>query len=237
MIRFDTSPVLEPLTDGFSGDFEPWSSPDGSRVIFSSSRTGNRNIWSARADLSEPVPLTTGAAIDERPAYSRDGQQVAFVSDRGGRRGIWVINAEGGSPRLIVNANVLDSISWAPDGSRVVYSEPGPEFPQLATVEIATGKTTIIVSGKAAAGGPAWSPARDVIAYVETEPAGGPILKFVNGEGKADELGRLDLVTRLSNGSLSWSPDGRRLAAVSLSGSRSGFIWIIDPGGPTRSAG
>jgi hypothetical protein len=33
----------------------------------------------------------------------------------------------------------------------------------------------------------------------------------------------------LSNGFVSWSPDGRRLAAVSLPGAFSGSIWVVEP--------
>ena len=74
--------TMTPLTEGYTGDLDPAWSPDGTRLVFSSSRSGNRNIWSAKADLSKPMALTSESPIDERPAYSPDGTQVAFVSDR-----------------------------------------------------------------------------------------------------------------------------------------------------------
>src|SRR5258705_1315561 len=114
-VTFDRPVKLEPLTDEFSGDVDPAWSPDGTHVVFSSSRAGNRTLWTARGDLTQFAPLTSGAALDERPVYSPDGRQVAFVSDRAGRRGIWLVSAEVGAPRLIAAADGIDTISWSHD--------------------------------------------------------------------------------------------------------------------------
>jgi TolB protein len=90
------------VTDGFSGDIDPNVSPRSGRLVFSSSRSGNRNIWTANSDGSDARPLTADAAIEERPSFSPDGQQVAFVSDRGGQRGVWLVGAGGGAPHRVV---------------------------------------------------------------------------------------------------------------------------------------
>ena len=122
-VRFDQKVTLEPVTDGYTGDFDPAWFPDGSRMVLSSSRTGQRNIWTTAAG-SPAAPITTGSAIDERPVVSPDGTQIAFVSDRGGHRGIWTVSASGGTPRLASTVDVIDTISWSPDGQRLVYSTP-----------------------------------------------------------------------------------------------------------------
>ena len=82
------------VTDGYGGDLDPSISPSGDRVVFSSSRTGDRHLWTARLDGADMRPLTSGNALDDRPAFSPDGRQIAFNSDRDGRRGIWIIGAE-----------------------------------------------------------------------------------------------------------------------------------------------
>jgi Tol biopolymer transport system component len=232
-VAFEQPTRLEPITDGLSGEIDPVWSPDGTRLVFSSSRTGNRTLWAARPDLTQPAPLTSGNALDERPAYSPDGQQVAFVSDRGGTRGIWLISAEAGAPRLVGAADVVDTISWSPDGRRLVFSTPVGDAPGLMTMDVATGKTTP-VSTPAAASAPSWSPRDDVIAYIE--PRGGgtgsSFVRFVRSNGQAvhapaDVPGQ----PQFGNGLLSWSPDGRRLAAVSMPGAFAGSIWIVEPEG------
>ena len=91
-----TQPAERAITDGYTGDLDPNVSPIGDRIVFSSSRSGDRNLWTTRLDGTAARPLTSGPAIDERPAFAPDGQQVAFVSDRGGERGIWLVSAGGG---------------------------------------------------------------------------------------------------------------------------------------------
>jgi len=234
-VRFDGRVALEPLTDGFSGDIAPAWSPDGSRLVFASSRSGNRTLWTVDANLTHPAPLTSGAALDEWPAYSPDGQQVAFVSDRGGKRGIWIVSAEGGTPRPIVTTEVIDTISWSPDGRHLVFSTSIGDSPGLMTVDVTNGATARVPTS-AAATRPAWSLRDDVIAYVE--PLGGTVgayIKFVTSAGKPvhqDVVGspHSDLAKlQIANGYLAWSPDGKRLAGVSLAGAFPGAIWIVDP--------
>jgi Tol biopolymer transport system component len=231
MVAFDRRVSLEALTDGFAGDLDPSWSPDGGRLVFSSSRGGNRNLWSAQANLSQPTPITAGENFDERPIYSPDGQQVAFVSDRGGRRGLWVVNVEGGTPRLVASADVLDTISWSPDGRQLVYAVPGGEAPGLVTVSVTDGAVARL-STPAAAHAPAWSPRGDVIAYLEPRLGLGTRLRFVSRNGQPVHERLPEVPQQLGNGFLAWSPDGQRLAAVGLPGSRAGHIWIIEPDGP-----
>lgn len=133
------SPSLgDALTSGFTGDLDPVFSPDGTRLVFSSTRGGDRNLWTSNADGSSAPPLTSGKALDEYPAVSPDGRQVAFISDRGGRRGIWLVDADGGAARLLAAADALDTISWSRDGSRLVFAVPG-DTPRLQTVGVADG--------------------------------------------------------------------------------------------------
>ena len=234
-VRFQGAVALEALTDGYTGDIDPSWSADGARVVFSSTRTGNRNIWSARADLSNPVALTSDSWIDERPAYSPDGTQVAFVSDRGGRRGIWVVSADGGTPRAVASADVLDGIAWSRDGKRLVYAAPGAELPQVEIVEVSSGKVTRLPTSKAASS-PVWSPVEDVIAYVEHTPNVGGFVRFMTGDGGALSRGPIDSKeASLANPLLRWSTDGKRLAGISLPGNRNGSIWIVDPLGSQPS--
>ena len=163
---------------------------DGSRLAFSSSRTGQRNIWWTQPDLTRPVALTSGAAHDEWPAYSPDGSQVAFVSDRDGRRGIWIVAADGGTPRFVAAAEVLNGgISWSPDGKRLVYSAPGGGLPQIERVDVGSGRATRLPT-QASASAPAWSPVEDVIAYIETQPDTGGFLRFMTGDGRPLERAR-----------------------------------------------
>ena len=154
------------LTDGETGDFDPAVVPQSGRIVFSSSRSGNRNLWLAAADATDPQPLTAGNAFDERPAVSPDGRQIAFVSDRGGQRSIWVVPIEGGAPRRIAAAQVLDTLSWSPDGREILYAAPAGDVPGLFRLTIADGRIARLPTPGAAHSG-AWSSRGDLIAYLE----------------------------------------------------------------------
>jgi Tol biopolymer transport system component len=114
--RIDGAGHTRGLTDGYGGDLDPAISPVSDQLVFTSSRSGNRNLWTANSDGSSARPLTTGTALDEQPSFSPDGRQIAFISDRGGRRAIWTMNADGGTPRKIVDtpASVDDVVGGRP---------------------------------------------------------------------------------------------------------------------------
>ena len=153
------------------------------------------------------------------------------MSDRNGQRGIWIVAADGGTPRFVAAARVLTTASWSPDGTRLVYSAPGGELPQLEIVEVSSGRITKLPT-QAAANSPVWSPVEDVIAYVETRPDIGGFVRFISSDGRPLARGPEDAVTRLNNGFVRWSPDGKRLAGVGIPGNQNGYIWIIEPLGP-----
>ena len=111
-------PTVQPLTDGRGGDLDAAYDPTSDRIVFSSTRSGHRNLWTARQDATDARPLTSGTASDHHPVFSPDGRRIAFVSDRGGRWGIWLVNADGGAPKLLAPATVFDSISWSRDGTQ-----------------------------------------------------------------------------------------------------------------------
>src|SRR5205085_8634965 len=107
-------------------------SPRSGRMALSSSRSGNRNLWTADPDGSNLRPLTSDAALEERPSLSPDARQVAFVSDRGGQRGIWIVNSDGGAPRRLVATPVVDTLTWSPDGGEIAHAVPAASVPELS---------------------------------------------------------------------------------------------------------
>jgi Tol biopolymer transport system component len=219
------------LTDGSTGDLDPVMSSDGTRLIFSSTRAGNRNLWMSNPDGTAARPLTSGSAIDERPAIAPGGQQIAFVSDRGGRRGIWLVAADGGSPRLLAQVDVLDGLTWSPDGRSIAYASPGDTTPGLWVVDSSSGATRKVPTAGAAAS-PAWSPTADVIAYVESIPSGPTRpttsrIAFVNGKGDAQPI-TVPPMVGFENGTLAWDRSGRYLASTGNSGLVASVVWLVE---------
>jgi Tol biopolymer transport system component len=238
-IPADTAtPERRSLTNPFDGDVDPSVDPLSGRIVFSSARSGNRNLWIAASDGSGATPLTTEQALDTRPVFSPDGREIAFISERGGNRGIWLIGAQGGAPRLLVRENVLDTLTWSRDGTRILFARPGGELPALASVTVADGRVEpFLTSGGAFS--PTWSPTSDVIAYLEPvtvalpPPATATVarmyVRFVDPSGRR-LYPELSDATNFANGYVVWSHDGRRLAAVSAGANTTAQLWVIEPG-------
>jgi Tol biopolymer transport system component len=71
-------------------------SPDGTRVAFVSSTSGNADIWVQNVDGSSLRQLTNDPLADAWPAWSPDGQRIMFASTGPGGQETRVISAEGG---------------------------------------------------------------------------------------------------------------------------------------------
>jgi eukaryotic-like serine/threonine-protein kinase len=222
----------QPLGTGAFGDADPSVSPLGDRLVWSSARSGNRNLWIAAPDGSGARPLTTGNASDESPAFSPDGRQIAFVSDRSGARAIWIVSREGGIPRELHRAEVVDLLSWSPDGKEIVFCAPARDAEGLYRLSIADRHVTPLPTPTGARA-PAWHPRQNLIAYLVQEPASAEPrprrnrIAFVDSSGKP-QLEGLAPGTAMSNGLLAWAPDGRRLLALARWTILAQEIFVVD---------
>ena len=73
--------------------------------------------------------MTTGDTVDEHPAWSPDSSTIAFVSSRGTARAIWLVAPDGSGLRKVIDAQVIDQLTWSPDGSEVAYCRAGRHAP------------------------------------------------------------------------------------------------------------
>jgi Tol biopolymer transport system component len=225
------------VTDGYSGDLDPSSSPSRDRLVFSSSRTGDRHLWHVRPDGTDARRLTMGNSSDDRPVYSPDGQTIAFVSDRSGRRAIWLIDADGGAPRKLVDASPTGGLSWSRDGQQIVYAAGEGTWPTLDSVSVLDGAVRHIPTSGVVAD-PVWSPTRDVIAYLSPATIGPTrvALAFVDAAGTplyTSLAATPGTATGFANGLAAWSPDGQHLAVVDQNTNAAASIWIIEPDAAT----
>jgi Tol biopolymer transport system component len=98
-----------------------WS-PDGARILFSSTLNGKQDVYSINADGSGLRRVTDNADEDYHGAWSGDGSRVAFISERDGEREVYVVNADGSSSaRLTHDAKIDGELFWSPDSSALVF--------------------------------------------------------------------------------------------------------------------
>ncbi|MFC1607024.1 hypothetical protein ACFL47_03545 [Candidatus Latescibacterota bacterium] len=105
---------------GWNG--RPSWSLDGSKILFDSAGGGNFEIMTIEPDGSNLTNLTNNEAKDFHPCWSPDNSKVAFVSLRDGNEDIFVMNADGSNQVNITNHEYSDMHpKWSPDGTRIAF--------------------------------------------------------------------------------------------------------------------
>ena len=124
------------LTVNSSRDISPSWSPDGSKIIFSSDRTGNWQIFTIDPSGGNLTQVVTTGSNETNPKFSPDGTKIAFISSRSGKGQVWTMNADGTSPfRVTQDSYSNDYPSWSPDGTRIAFtSERSSSGPDTYTI-------------------------------------------------------------------------------------------------------
>ncbi len=107
-------------TSAFEGD--PHFSPDGSRIAFTSNRSGEMAVYVVPAAGGTPVRLTWYPADSYARGWTPDGGRVLYASEREtapvGFERLWTVPAAGGPSELLPAPWGHDG-SYSPDGARI----------------------------------------------------------------------------------------------------------------------
>jgi Tol biopolymer transport system component len=198
------------------------------RIVFTSDRPGNNEIYSMNPSGGDLKRLTNDAASDSDPTWSRDGTKIAFVSNRSGNYDIWTMNADGTAQQNRTNDPAFDADpTWSPDGSQIAFTSFRPDQHIWKMNADGTSQTQL-TSGTWSDGFPSWSPNGDWIVFQSTRDTNWNI--YMTNASTGSVLGR---VTENSADDVApqWSSDG---ADIAFSSSRDGNyeIYTLNSNGP-----
>ena len=116
---------LRRVTTDSAQEVEPAFSPDGSRIVFVSTRDGIAQLYLMDADGTNRVRLTNRPQPDSRPVFSADGQAVVFQSPREGKRDgpdqIWTVNVDGTGLKMLTDSGGNRQATVSPDGQTIAF--------------------------------------------------------------------------------------------------------------------
>ncbi|MCX6057337.1 MAG: hypothetical protein NTW69_04190 [Chloroflexi bacterium] len=116
---------LKNLTNNLATDRSPSWSPDGTRIAFTSDRSGDTDIYVMNADASSLSRLTDDRGHEDYFSWSPDGQRIVYNAsenslNQNGR--LMVMNADGSNKiPLTDQPGSYTILGWSPDGKTIVY--------------------------------------------------------------------------------------------------------------------
>jgi serine/threonine protein kinase len=138
------------LTRGSSIDRQPYYSPDGESVIFSSSRSGNADVWEVSTKTNSVRRLIDHPALDWDPFVTSDNKNLLWSSDRSGHFEIWMADRDGSAPRQISHDGTDAENPVAMPGGWVVYASSQAAHPGLWKMRADGSEATLLVPGTVA---------------------------------------------------------------------------------------
>ncbi len=222
--RFTDGRVLWPTisADGrtivFERDFEVWKleTASGQAAKVPITRRG-----AASSPALEHVTLTSGFSD---LALSPDGRKVVFAA----RGEIWAASARDGGDAVRVTRSVAreSQIDWTPDSRRIVYASERDGVPHLFQFDFTTNAETPLTNAATGDTAPRVSPDGKSVAFVRD----GKELRVLDVASTKERVLASGHLLRTPRG-VAWSPDGRWVAYLGLSGKSFRNVFAVPAAG------
>ena len=164
------------ITQHPANDALPSWSPDGKRLVFRSTRDGNKELYVIGADGSELTRLTTSSGTDTFPHWSPVGDRIVFTSNRSGDFEIYSLRPDGSDVRQLTHSPGLDMHPvWSSDGKWICFAsmrgglkdeQPLTGNPQpygdLYLMRPDGSEVQVLTDDQFEDGTPSWAPRRNI---------------------------------------------------------------------------
>ena len=223
------------LIPGIAMDRQPCYHPDGGRILFTSNRSGNVDLFSFDFSSKELSQLTDHPAGDWDGAYTPDGESIVFSSERTGTLEIWMADADGANARQVTHEGAVsenENPTMTRDGRWIVYSSGHAGHPGIRRIHPDGAGDEELVPGNYVQ--PEVSPDGRFVLFVATDNA-----RLVNTVSVLDleTLERTPFEVEIQHelrspnvtyGRGRWLPDGSAIVYVGIDESGATGLWAQD---------
>lgn len=198
------------LTDSPWDDIHPAVNPDGTKIAYSSRKTGFWDIYILDLKSSTISQITNSPEYDGAPSWSPDGQWLAYESYQQNNLDIFLrpaVQSEDPPIRLTDNPGVDHSPAWSPKGRVVAYCtyQSGESRVMLAYLDRLENRYVQVNKSKGVdESSPAWSPDGELLAWSSLVD-GIPAIQVWSPD-KNDPPRQFGF-----GGKIAWSPDGNTI--------------------------
>ncbi|BCO10371.1 hypothetical protein GF1_27470 [Desulfolithobacter dissulfuricans] len=165
-------PEMTRLTKDPGQDLHGKWSPDNSRIVFVSNRSGSDQLWLMDADGKNQRQLTSGPTMAAWPEWSPDGSRLVFWSYNPAAKiyGIEMVSAEGREENrnrkiLVQSHSMLDRPTFHPDGEYIAYGAVTEGNWDIWLINPDTGKKWRLTSDPQMETNPLWRPDGKALAF------------------------------------------------------------------------
>jgi TolB protein len=155
--------VAFPISPG--NNLSPAWSPNGTQLAYSSSRTGDPEIWISDVNGSDSRRITSFKGPDVSPVFNpRTGSQIAWISGRSGLPQLYIMGTDGSGVTRLTDQGYATSPSWSPNGQFIAFAwnrKYGPGAPggqDIYVMEVATLHWVQLTHDGGPCDFPSWSP-------------------------------------------------------------------------------
>ena len=200
--------------------------PNG-ELVYSSTASGNRDLWIMRADGTEQKQLTVDPALDMTPRVTPDNRYVVFVSNRTGAFQLWRMNLDGSNQIQLTKGGPKNHHTISADSKWVLYNTTDDWH--LWRVSIDGGEAVNVVDYVATM--PSLSPDQKTIVCVARKGWKRELL-FLPYTG-GPPLKRMEVpITRSVGYRIKWTPDGKALIYMAEQNGPIAIVKQSVEGGP-----